>query len=619
MVWHNPSNVMEQAIGFDLMADSNRCKQAGRSVALAAMAMALVSCAGPTRTSDTSRNMANWRQDVGPLLTQVWPAARSQDRFGAYLAGTHAGIHHDFDSAADLLGDALARNPENTTVLSRAFLNAIASGHRREAEVLAERLIEQASSAGVSRLVLAIRALRDGFPQRILQPVEGADEDAEDVGLGILLEPLVVGWAHAGLGDFDAAKKALDELGDEGAFGFFRDYHTALIAIMLKNDKAAEAAFATALPRGGLAMNNIVSYGRFLAASGKRGDAVTVFDAYLERAPNHPVILQERDALLAGKTLPPLIANPSQGLAEALFGTASALINDGADRPALLYLRLALFAQPDFPAAQLVLADIYERQGSHQSALDVYESVSTQSPLKLNAELRAASVLDGMGRVNEALGRMKRLERKHSRDKTLVEDIIVTRADLLRGNERWDQAAKVYSEVIDAQEDIGPNHWPLFYARGICFERAGDWPAAEADLRKALELQPRQPNVQNYLGYSWVDKGINLEEGRTLIEEAVSQRPRDGHIVDSLGWVLYRLGDYEMATRVLERAVVLMPGDPVINAHYGDALWKEGRKREARFQWRRSLTLEPDAQHTETLNLKIDQGLEAAADRPPAS
>ncbi len=599
-------------------------RQVGRGTAVRALAVlafagGLAACANTGELSETSNNIANWRQDVGPLLTRVWPAARSRDMFGAYLAGSHAGNHHDFKSAGDLFEDALTRHPENTAILSRAFLNAIAAGERREAEVLAERLVEQANSAGVSRLVLAIRSLRDGYPERILQPAENEGDEAEDVGLGILLEPIVVAWAHAGLGDMEAAQEALNELGDEGAFGFFRDYNTALIAVMLEDNEAAEEAFAKALPRGGLAMRNIVSYGRFLAASGKRGDAVTVFDAYLERTPHHPVIMRERDALLAGQTLPPLIATPSQGLAEALFGTASALINDRAERPALLYLRLALFAQPDFPAAQLVLADVYERQGNLKSALDVYESVNARTPLKLTAELRAASVLDQMGRTDEALARMRRLERKNSDDELLVQDIVVSRADLLRSNERWRQAAKVYSTVIDAQEDIEAQHWQLFYARGICYERVGNWEAAENDLQKALELQPGQPSVQNYLGYSWVDQGINLEQGRALIEDAVSKRPLDGHIVDSLGWVLYRLGDYEMAARVLERAVVLMPGDPVITDHYGDALWKAGYKREARFQWRQALTLKPANEHAETLALKIDRGLEAAADRPPAS
>ncbi|MGB1088597.1 MAG: hypothetical protein ACPG06_09515, partial [Alphaproteobacteria bacterium] len=216
----------------------------------------LTACSSSSaKLSDTSIDIANWRQDIGPFITQVWPAARSKDRFGAYLAGTHAGIHHDFEIAADLLADALDRDPKNTTILSRAFLNAIAAGHRREAEQLAERLVEEANSAGVSRLVLAIRSLRDGQPERILQPAGEGDDD--EVGLGILLEPLVVAWAYAGQDNFEAAQEALEELGHEGAFGFFKDYHTALIAIALGEEAAADSAFAKALPRGGLAMRQI--------------------------------------------------------------------------------------------------------------------------------------------------------------------------------------------------------------------------------------------------------------------------------------------------------------------------------------------------------------------------
>ena len=163
-------------------------------------------------------------------------------------------------------------------------------------------------------------------------------------------------------------------------------------------------------------------------------------------------------------------------------------------------------------------------------------------------------------------------------------------------------------------ETVEYRHWRLFYVRGIAFERLGEWPKAEADFKRALELEPDQPLVLNYLGYTWVEQGRNLDEARTMIEKAVELRPDDGYIVDSLGWVAYRLGDFEEAVHQLERAVELVAGDPIINDHLGDAYWQVGRLHEARFQWQRVLTLDPEDDLADQVRRKIADGLSAGAE-----
>ncbi|MGC2781087.1 MAG: tetratricopeptide repeat protein, partial [Bradyrhizobium sp.] len=148
-----------------------------------------------------------------------------------------------------------------------------------------------------------------------------------------------------------------------------------------------------------------------------------------------------------------------------------------------------------------------------------------------------------------------------------------------------------------------------YYYRGICLERSKQWPKAEADMRKALELQPDQPHVLNYLGYSWIDQGVNLDEGMKMIKRAVEQRPDDGYIVDSLGWAYYRIGNYEEAVKNLERAIDLKPEDPTINDHLGDAYWRIGRKLEAKFQWAHARDLKPEAEEQPKIEAKIQNGL----------
>jgi Flp pilus assembly protein TadD len=191
-------------------------------------------------------------------------------------------------------------------------------------------------------------------------------------------------------------------------------------------------------------------------------------------------------------------------------------------------------------------------------------------------------------------------------------DAVFKLAGVLRMAEKYADAVLAYDEAFEQLGDLKPRHWLFFYNRGIALERSKQWGRAKADFLKALELQPEQPYVLNYLGYSWVERGKNLEQAQSMIARAVKQRGNDGYIVDSLGWVLYQVGKYKDAVKQLERAVRLRPQDPIINDHLGDAYWRVGRRQEARFQWRRSLGLEPESEHMNDTKAKLENGLGTA-------
>jgi len=178
-----------------------------------------------------------------------------------------------------------------------------------------------------------------------------------------------------------------------------------------------------------------------------------------------------------------------------------------------------------------------------------------------------------------------------------------------RERKQYGDCARTYGRGVDSIANPARSNWTLFYFRGICFERDKQWSKAEADLKKALELYPDQPHVLNYLGYSWVDQGANLDEGMRMIKRSVEQRPDDGYIVDSLGWAWYRLGKYDEAVKQLERAVELKPVDPTINDHLGDAYWRIGRTLEAKFQWSHAKDLKPEDEELKKIEGKIQNGL----------
>ena len=291
-----------------------------------------------------------------------------------------------------------------------------------------------------------------------------------------------------------------------------------------------------------------------------------------------------------------------------MFGLAGAFAReDGGVRLSLVYVQLALELNPKMEAARVLLGNVMEAQQRWDAAAETYGSVSKDSPYYRIAQIGRADALGRVDRIDEALETLTSLEKDHPEEVSLP----IARGDLLRRVERYEEAGKAYDRAIELTPKPESRHWSLFYARGVCHERTGDWDAAEADLKKALEFRPNQSHVLNYLGYSWIEQGRNLEEAREMIERAVAARPDDGYIADSLGWVQYRLGDFDAAVETMQRAVELNPTDPVINDHYGDTLWVVGRRLEARFQWKRAQSFGPEEEDLkERIKAKLEKGLD---------
>ena len=298
--------------------------------------------------------------------------------------------------------------------------------------------------------------------------------------------------------------------------------------------------------------------------------------------------------------------SPQTGAAEALYGIGATLTRRGGEDLALVYLQLSLYLAPNHPLALLSLADLYEFVKKPAMAIKVYERVPASSPLKRNAQIQLASDLDAADRSDEAIPILKGVIAEDPKDL----EAIMALGNVERDRKKFADCAETYSKGIDALPD--PNdkaNSVYYYYRGICEERSHQWSRAEVDMKKALELQPDQPHVLNYLGYSWIDQGINLDEGMKMIKRAVDQRPDDGYIVDSLGWAYFRIGNYQEAVKNLERAIDLKPEDPTINDHLGDAYWRVGRTLEAKFQWAHARDLKPEPEELPKIEAKIQNGL----------
>jgi Flp pilus assembly protein TadD len=287
-------------------------------------------------------------------------------------------------------------------------------------------------------------------------------------------------------------------------------------------------------------------------------------------------------------------------------GIGVALARDGSADVAVVFLQLGLYLDPSADVIALVLGQLMDGAGEHDAANAIYERIAPDSPMKPTAVVRVAENLDSLGDRDEALRRLGNIVTANPEDL----DAISVLGDMQRSAELYAEAAVTYTKALELTGGDRPGDWRFYYVRGIAYERNKEWPKAEADFQKALALRPGQPQVLNYLGYSWVDQGINLVPALEMIEQAVQQAPNDGYIIDSLGWAFYRLGRFDEAVETLERAVQLRPNDPEINDHLGDAYWRAGRTLEANFQWTIAGSVDKDGNVKERVQPKLANGLD---------
>jgi Flp pilus assembly protein TadD len=268
--------------------------------------------------------------------------------------------------------------------------------------------------------------------------------------------------------------------------------------------------------------------------------------------------------------------------------------------------RIALDIDPDLTDARLMVAETLDRLEQYDLAAATYAGVPPEDPQFVAAELGRAEVLRRSDEVDSAIAGLRALSESHP-------GLVVVEArlgDMLRRSGDMAAANAAYTRALGLSSGDDPALWLLYYTRGITAHQLDDWPAAEADFRKALDLRPGHPQVLNYLGYSLVERHEKLDEALAMIEQAVAGEPENGAIVDSLGWVLFRLGRHSAVVH-LERAASLEPVDPVINDHLGDAYWAVGRLREADFQWKRALSFGPEEEEAARIRRKLEVGLDA--------
>jgi tetratricopeptide (TPR) repeat protein len=527
----------------------------------------------------------------------------SRSAYGQFLAGQSALQNGSNAQAAAYFNEARELGEDPGVLVDRAFTAALLAGDVQRAAAIAPRGAD--ANEAVRRLGVLTRVVD------LLANGKGRDAQtllkAETIGFphrpaAVLLAP----WLAAAAGDNNGAVVRPELQGDRFV-QYFGQLGQARLYERTKRYDEAETDYKALMAVENARALFVEDYGAFLERRKRHDDAVALYDSALARDADDQGLLKAR-ARAAAQGPAPAMVTEKQGAAHALVACAATFAQERQSQFSLAYLRLALRLDPKRDDAWLLVGDLLAQDDDDAGAREAYTKVLPGSPRYVAAQSKLAWSYQTGGDKPKAIALAQQVAVAAPKDR----DAQITYADLLRANERWAESAAALDPLI-ASEAAKPD-WRLLYMRGIALERAGRWSDSERDLLAALKLNPDDPDLLNYLGYSWIDRGEHLPEAIAMVQKAVEARPQSGAMLDSLGWGYYRQGDYKTAVVKLEQAVELEPGDPDVNGHLGDAYWRIGRQVEARYQWQRVLSLEPDEKQKAEALAKLKDGLNG----PPA-
>ena len=522
----------------------------------------------------------------------------------AYLSALHAQYISDPLAASKFLDSALQIDPENPKILYWAFLQKAQAGSINSSATHATQILKKNPDIALANLLLAISNYKKGEFQNARRLINSIP-DRSPIGVAL---PLVRAWANAPVAKIEETLQALSPYNGYKDWAVLSKLMSGMIKEYYGEHESALKTYESIagqpntltistvriLAEGFIRLNHVNNAQSLIKNFSTSSHQYSLLKEYLENI-GRPV--KERSELTAQK-----------GMAEALY-TATQLSLIKPRKPSniqlpLIFGNLALHLNPDLNSLTRQIASNIGSHGHYKIANKMLQKINKKDPNYTLAQIMLADHLDLQGDTEEAI----RILKKIVRNKPKSPEPLIKMADILRKNEQYDTAIEYYDQAFDKYPNQQPKAWYLFYSRGMALERAKEWRRAESDFTRALEIEPEQPEVLNYLAYCWLERGERIIEARNLINIALSKNPNNGYIIDSLGWAMFIMGDYKDAVRQLERAVTIAPSDPTINDHLGDAYWQVGRRTEAQFQWRRTLTMNPEPEIVDNIQAKLENG-----------
>ena len=530
------------------------------------------------------------------------PQPKSAGLAAAFLAGRHAEVNAEPETAVDFYNRVTELDPQNMALLQNTYFLAAQSGDFATAVPAARKAFETSPRRGMAPVIIAMDHIKKGEYDKAMPYLEKPQGQT----MNSFALPVMRAWAVAATQPVDAALEELAPLKTFQDTAVLWDAMSGMINEFYGRKEQATShydalAMRIEIERFSTLRQVAEAYHRLGQDEKLKG----LFASFMKSHSPSPTL----DAYMAAvPSMPKPKVTIAMGMAEATFAAAELLLmndpNELRAQVATAYAQTALYLNPDMDITRRFIGSTLAARGRYAESNDVLTKLKSSAPGYLDVQMQIADNYVRLHREPEALAILQGL----SKDKPQWKDVHVAVGDILRTEKKYGEAVAAYDSALKIGDDKAEN-WAIHYSRGIALERDKKWDAAEKDFRKALELRPDDPNVLNYLGYSYLDRGVKLPEARKLIEGAYKQRPNDGYIIDSFGWALFMNGEYDLAVQNLEKAVESTPSDGTINEHLGDAYWKVGRKNEARFQWQRALSFEMEEPQRATIRTKLERGL----------
>ncbi|MBV1901571.1 MAG: tetratricopeptide repeat protein [Kordiimonadaceae bacterium] len=524
--------------------------------------------------------------------------------FGPFVVATQAQQNSKNLVSAHYFLQAHDADPSSKFVADRAFFQLIVSGRLEDAAALAAKL-QGSAEVGTDDLVRLMHAL-EAFKRQDWAAARARLDGGFSRGFGFIISPLLTAWSHGAEDNVEGAQRALDALAKNKRLQPLVDEHLAYILdYMGQNAEAAEQYDVVFGQNSQGVLHPSIAYAHMLVRTGRQQAADAFLKKQLKTHGNNGILRRESRRISGGQRPTQQVATPLGAAGLVFYRLATEFARSASPEAAIIYFRIASYLTPDVADIYFMLGELFSDTANLEGAVAALGAVPKTSALKPQAEMRQIELLRASAKLDQA----EELLRAGLAEKPEDKIFLVGLADLLQQRQMFAESIPFYNRAIMQIRKPVRRDWYLYFARAISYERTGNWPEAEKNLKIALSVNPGEPNTLNYLGYSWIDRGENIKEAKGMIEQAVKTRPNDGAIQDSLGWVYYLTGDFNRAVTTLERAVRLEPDDATINDHLGDAYWQVGRKLEARFQWQHALDSDIAEKEQKAVRMKLESGL----------
>lgn len=530
---------------------------------------------------------------------------------GAFLSALFADRNNNIEEASRLYLEALDKDPGNRDLIEHSYKALLLEGKIEDSVAHARKILEKSPENihSPSIVIIANHIKKEEYKKALsmIEPLIKQDKNSDVRDLYTVMMPLMEIWAK--VADKNTSLKELlpliKSLEKHKQFDRLIEYQTALIYAVMGKEAEAEKAFDLVMAKEKHPSYRLMEVAaQFYQNLGREEKVKNLIRNFIKQNPYSASLVEDLRIAMSRKAH---IGTSAEGLAELFTEIATYFGQLELYDEALAYLQLSLYLNPDVPYTVALTGNIFEATKQHEEAIERFYRVSPESYFYHQARLRIAHNLDKLGRTEEAASVLT--DRAAGYEETI--DKLVTLGDIYLGRKKYSEAIQAYNKALTKlAEPVDKGYWGIFYARGIAFERSKEWEKAETDFNMALSLEPDQPEVLNYLAYSWLDRNQNFKEAEKMLARALKKKPDSPHIMDSYGWALFKLRLYKEALPHLETSVILMPHDPTVNDHLGDLYWKLGRLDEARYQWKRALTFNPEEEDIKKkIKEKIRNGL----------